>query len=56
MAYQAGEEGLRGFDKMLKALGRDDYEEAARQIVDSKMGRKQTPRRARALMKAMKEG
>ena len=56
MAYQAGEKGLREFKKMLAALGREDFEEAAQQIADSKMGRKQTPRRARALMKAMKEG
>ena len=56
LSYQMGGGNLRKFDKMLEALGREDYEAAAREIGSSKMGRKQTPARARALMKAMKEG
>ena len=44
MAYQLGRNGLRGFEKMGKAIAVEDWNEAANQIWDSEAA-KQTPNR-----------
>ena len=44
-AYQIGVGGLLKFKKMWSALSDGDYEEAARQLLDSKVAREQTPAR-----------
>jgi lysozyme len=54
MRFQLGHAGLMKFKKMLAALERDDYEEAAEQIMDSRYA-VQTPNRAarnRAIMRS----
>lgn len=55
MSYQLGVDGLMAFKKMLNAVRRDDWEEAARQMKDSKWYR-QTPSRAERLIEQMKTG
>ena len=44
-AYQIGVVGLTKFKLMWAALAQHDFEEAARQMLDSKVAREQTPRR-----------
>lgn len=55
MRYQLGMAGLMGFKKMLAALAKDDYEEAAGQIMDSRYAR-QTPSRAARNRDIMRTG
>ena len=45
MAYQMGVDGLFKFKKMIAALGKGDWNEAAHQALDSRWA-KQTPARA----------
>jgi len=50
--FQLGPNKYRGFKQMIAAVNSGQWQEAARQLVDSKMGREQvarTARRARAL-------
>lgn len=55
MSYQLGVEGVLAFKKMLAAIRRNDWEEAARQMKDSKWYR-QTTNRAERLIKQMQTG
>ena len=56
MAFQLGFDGLRGFRRMLAALRRRDYAGAAREGLDSKWAREDSPARARRLMRQMEMG
>lgn len=55
MAYQLGLYGLLRFRKMLAAIEDNDWEEAAREALDSRWA-KQTPRRARHHAEALRTG
>jgi lysozyme len=55
MAYQMGAAGLRGFPKFLAAVQRQDWANAAREMLDSDWHR-QTPARAERLAKMMGAG
>jgi len=54
MGYQLGIGGLMGFKRMLAALDRSDYEAAAREMLDSKWAKRDTPGRARRLAERMR--
>jgi lysozyme len=56
MAHQMGPAGLQGFRSMLRALERGDYEEAAREMLDSEWARKDTPARAKRHAEMMRTG
>ena len=56
MIFQLGAGGLNRFKKMREALERKDYEEAARQMLDSDWHNKQTPARAKRLANIMRSG
>lgn len=53
MSYQLGAEGLRGFKQMRGAVARGDYEEAAKQIMNSAMARKDSTARSKRHAKAL---
>ena len=53
MGYQLGIAGLMGFKRMLAALERGDYEAAAREMLDSKWARQDSPGRAGRLAERM---
>ncbi len=53
MIFQLGIAGVLGFRKMLAALEKSDYEEAADQMLDSKWY-KQTPKRCKELSELMR--
>ena len=55
MGYQLGVSGVLKFNKMWYALEREDYDEAAIQMLDSKWSQ-QTPGRASKLAEIMKTG
>lgn len=55
MSYQLGVDGVLAFKKMLSAINVNDWNEAARQMKDSKWYR-QTPNRAERLIKQMQTG
>ena len=55
MAFQLGRSKLMEFKKMLAALCIDDFDEAAKQILDSKAA-KQCPSRYKELSKMMRKG
>lgn len=55
MAFQMGRLGLSKFKRMLRAVGRGDFVEAAADILDSKYAR-QTPVRARKNAEMILEG
>lgn len=55
MCYQLGEKGLDGFKKMWKAIEKGDWEEAAKQALDSKAAR-QTPQRWKRQAKVLRTG
>lgn len=55
MVFQLGLGGVSKFKKMIDALSRKDYEEAANQMLDSKWHR-QTPNRAERLAIQMRTG
>ena len=56
MGYQLGIGGLMGFKRMLAALERGDYEAAAREMLDSKWAKRDTPGRAGRLAVRMRRG
>ena len=56
MGYQLGIAGLMGFKRMLAWLSRGDYEAAAREMLDSKWARQDSPGRARRLAERMRRG
>ena len=56
MGYQLGITGLLGFRQMLAALERGDYEAAAREMLDSKWAKRDTPGRAGRLAERMRRG
>jgi len=49
MAYQLGITGLFKFKKMWVAISRHDYQEAAREMLDSQWARSDSPGRAKEL-------
>ena len=53
MVFQLGKTGVSKFKKMLKALKKKDYKEAANQMLDSKW-HTQTPERAEGLASLMR--
>lgn len=55
LAYQLGIAGLMKFKKMWLALERNDFESAAKEMLDS-LWAKQTPNRARRQAKTMRDG
>ena len=56
MGYQLGIAELMGFKRMLAAMERGDYEAAAREMLDSKWARQDSPGRARRLAERMRRG
>ena len=56
MGYQLGVGGLMGFKRMLAALERGDYDGAAREMLDSKWAKRDTPGRAGRLAERMMAG
>jgi len=56
MIFNMGVGGVLTFEKMLSAIGRGDYVEAARQILDSKYARLDCPARAIRNAKIMETG
>ena len=56
MCYQMGMDGLSGFKKMLAAIERNDYDTAAKEMLDSKWAKHDSPARARRLAKVMVRG
>lgn len=56
MGYQLGLPGLLRFRRMLLACGRGDYPEGAREMLDSKWAREDSPNRARELAEMMRRG
>ena len=56
MGYQLGIAGLIGFKRMLAALERGDYDGAAREMLDSKWAKLDTPGRAGRLAERMRRG
>lgn len=55
MAYQLGMAGLGKFKRMIAALEHNDWEEAAKESLDSQYG-KQTPNRARRQAEMLRKG
>lgn len=55
MAYQMGVSGLLKFKNMIKALNVGDFDEAARQALDSRWA-KQTPQRANRHAESLRTG
>lgn len=55
MIFNMGVRGVMTFKRMLRALARCDYEEAAREMLDSRWAQ-QVGERARELAEIMKEG
>lgn len=55
MAYQMGIGGLLDFTKALAAIERSEWDEAAREMLDSRWAR-QTPERARRLAEQVRTG
>ena len=55
MCFQLGENGVRGFTKMLAAVRAADYETAADGMLESAWAR-QTPERAQELATIMRTG
>ncbi len=56
MVYQMGLEGVRDFRKMIAAIEKGNYEEAARQMEDSKWAKSDSPSRAHRLIQQMRVG
>lgn len=54
-AFQMGVDGLLAFKNTLAAIGRGDYDTAARGMLDSRWA-KQTPRRVKTLAEIMRTG
>ena len=56
MGYQLGLPGLLRFRRMLLACGEGDYPRAAREMLDSKWAREDSPGRAQELAEMMRRG
>lgn len=56
MAYQMGVSGLLRFQKMIQAILEADYDTAAREMLDSKWAREDSPARADRNAKIMRTG
>ena len=56
MAFQLGVNGLLKFKKMIRALDDRNYSLAAKEMLDSRWAKEQTPERAKRLAKQMKNG
>jgi lysozyme len=56
MRFQLGPAGFRGFRKMLAALAVRDYRTAAREALDSKWARQDSPTRARTVTAMLETG
>ena len=56
MQYQLRSPGVFGFRKMLEALSRSAYDTAAREMLDSKWARRDSPGRAKELAEMMRRG
>lgn len=56
MTFQLGIYGVKAFRRMLRALGVGNYKEAARQCLDSKYAKIDTPKRAKRIAKLIDEG
>lgn len=55
MAYQIGVSGLRGFHRFWAAVAMENWEDAAKEMLDSRWA-KQTPERARRHAEVMRSG
>ena len=55
MSFNLGRQGLKGFKKMLKAIEEEDWEEAAKQALDSKWA-KQVGKRAANIAETLEKG
>jgi lysozyme len=56
MLFQMGMSGFKEFKKMIAALKKGDYLEAAVQMLDSKWASSDSPERAKRMAKIMREG
>lgn len=56
MAYQLGVDGLMGFRRMLAAAAQGEWATAAREALDSKWARSDSPSRARRVVKLLEQG
>lgn len=56
MRFQLGMKGLEGFKNMLAALERQDWAEAAREGLDSKWAKRDTPNRAQRVTRQLRTG
>jgi lysozyme len=56
MIFQMGLEGVRDFKKMCEALAQGDNETAAKEMMDSKWAKHDSPDRAKRMAKMMREG
>lgn len=56
MCFQLGIDGLLGFKNMLSAMGRGDWECAARECLNSKYAKEDTPKRAKRISETIKNG
>ena len=55
MAYNLGREGLEHWPRFLGAIHREDWEDAADELLESKAAREQAPVRYKQLAKMMRE-
>jgi lysozyme len=55
MAYQLGIPRLKKFKKMIKGLRNEDYQTAAKEMLDSRWARSNSPSRAQRLYQRMKK-
>ena len=55
MAFQMGMKGVGYFRKMLAAMEKADWEEAAKEMLDSKWAKKDSPQRANRLADIVRE-
>jgi lysozyme len=56
LRYQLGLAGLLGFRRMLAAFGAKDFESAAKELLDSKLARQDSPARAHRLAHQLRTG
>ena len=56
MAYQLGVNGVANFKRMLAAIERSNFVEAAQQMLDSKWARDDSPARAKRMANMMERG
>ena len=56
LIYQLGSSGVLGFQQMLQAILDDDWDEVAKEGLDSKWAKKDSPERAQRMMEIMRRG